>query len=110
MTASNRSTPLTPSQSDLLQALSARWTMHILLALHASNGAGRFTEIQEAVSGISNRVLSSRLASLESRELVSRSVLPTRPVTITYRLTSLGQQAAAALTHLRDVANRSLDM
>ncbi|MFI0714071.1 winged helix-turn-helix transcriptional regulator [Streptomyces inhibens] len=106
MPASKRSTPLTRAESDLLQDLSARWTMHILLVLHASNGAGRFGEIQEAVSGISNRVLSSRLAGLESRELVSRSVIATRPVTITYRLTSLGQQVAAALTHLRDVAER----
>ncbi|MEU6265550.1 hypothetical protein [Saccharopolyspora shandongensis] len=53
--------------------------VHILLAFHASDDLGRFGEIQEAVSGISNRVLSGRPADLES---------------ITYRLTSLGQQRA----------------
>lgn len=104
MTASNGNAPLTRAEDDLLQALSARWTMHILLALHASDDSGRFGEIQEAVSGISNRVLSSRLADLESRGFVSRNVAATRPVTITYRLTSLGQQVATALTRLRAVA------
>ncbi|QCD58506.1 winged helix-turn-helix transcriptional regulator [Streptomyces hawaiiensis] len=104
MTAGNRSTPLTRAESDLLQTLSARWTMHILLALHTADGSGRFGEIQEAVTGISNRVLSSRLADLEERRLVSRNVTATRPVSITYRLTDLGQQVAAALTRLREVA------
>lgn len=110
MTASNSSTPLTRAEHDLLLALSARWTMHILLALHACDGSGRFGEIQETVSGISNRVLSSRLADLESRGLVSRTVTATRPVTITYRLTAHGQQVATALTHLREVAENRHDI
>ncbi|MEU1122407.1 helix-turn-helix domain-containing protein [Streptomyces sp. NPDC005899] len=109
MTAGNSSTPLTRAESDLLQTLSARWTMHILLALHTVDGSGRFGEIQEAVSGISNRVLSSRLADLEERGLVSRNVTATRPVTITYRLTDLGQQVATALTRLREVAKTPFD-
>lgn len=109
MTVGNSSTPLSGAESDLLRTLSARWAMHILLALHAFDGAGRFGEIQEAVSGISNRVLSSRLADLESRGLVSRNVTATRPVTIVYRLTDLGHQVATALTRLREVAQTRLD-
>ncbi|MFF8015943.1 winged helix-turn-helix transcriptional regulator [Streptomyces sp. NPDC007929] len=110
MTASNRSAPLTLAESDLLQTLSARWTMHILLTLYASKDSGRFGEIQEAVSGISNRVLSSRLADLESSGLVSRNVNATRPVTIIYKLTSRGRRVAGALTHLCEVAESPLDM
>ncbi|WCN03676.1 winged helix-turn-helix transcriptional regulator [Streptomyces sp. M92] len=104
MTASNRKIPLTEAENDLLQTLSARWTMHILLALHTCGNPRRFGEIQGYVPGISNRMLSSRLANLESSGLVSRHVAATRPVTITYRLTDLGQQVAAALNRLRDVA------
>ncbi|MGW1276695.1 winged helix-turn-helix transcriptional regulator [Streptomyces tsukubensis] len=104
MTASNRSAPLTRAESNLLQALSARWAMHILLALHASDASGRFGEIQERVPGISNRVLSGRLADLESSGLVSRDVAATRPVSIRYRLTDHGQQVAGVLTRLREVA------
>ncbi|MFE0042237.1 winged helix-turn-helix transcriptional regulator [Streptomyces albireticuli] len=109
MTAGHRSAPLTPAESDLIQALSARWTMHILLALHASEGSRRFSQIQEAVTGISNRVLSSRLADLERRGLVSRHVAATRPVSITYQLTVLGREVASALTHLREVAESCFD-
>lgn len=109
MSVDNGSTPLTRAESDLLLTLSARWTMHILLALHAAGGSGRFGEIQEVVSGISNRVLSGRLADLEDRGLVSRNVTATRPVTITYWLTGLGQQVATALTRLREVAKTSFD-
>ncbi|MCQ4081969.1 helix-turn-helix transcriptional regulator [Streptomyces sp. RB6PN25] len=109
MTASNRSTPLTRAENDLLQALSVRWAMHILLALRAFGDSGRFSEIQERVPGISNRVLSGRLADLESNGLVSRDVAATRPVTIIYRLTGHGQQVAGVLTRLREVAESSLD-
>ncbi|MFD8035265.1 winged helix-turn-helix transcriptional regulator [Streptomyces sp. NPDC059717] len=109
MTASNRSALLTRAESNLLQTLSARWTMHILLALHAFKDSGRFGEIQEAVLGISNRVLSSRLADLESNGFVSRDVAATRPVTVTYRLTQHGQHVAEALTRLREVAESRLD-
>ncbi|MFF4983367.1 winged helix-turn-helix transcriptional regulator [Streptomyces sp. NPDC001046] len=110
MTASNHSALFTRAEEDLLQTLSPRWTMHILLALHASQNARRFGEIQEAVSGISNRVLSSRLADLESSRLVSRTVTATRPVTITYQLTAHGREVAEALTRLREVAESRLDM
>ncbi|MER8091885.1 winged helix-turn-helix transcriptional regulator [Streptomyces goshikiensis] len=109
MTAGNRSTPLTQAESDLIQALSARWMMHILLALHASDGSRRFSQIKEAVTGISNRVLSSRLADLERHGLVSRHVAATRPVTITYQLTVLGREVASALTRLREVAESCFD-
>lgn len=107
MTASKHGVPLTRAENDLLQTLSARWAMDILMALHAFENSGRFGEIQEAVPRISNRMLSSRLADLESSGLVSRHVVATRPVTITYRLTDLGQQVAVILNRLRDVAASS---
>ncbi|WP_443048364.1 winged helix-turn-helix transcriptional regulator [Streptomyces sp. H39-C1] len=110
MTASRRGAALTRAESDLVETLSARWTIHILLILHTSDDAWRFGEIQEAVSGISNRVLSGRLADLESREMVCRRVTATRPVTITYRLTAQGRRVAGALNSLREVAGSSLNM
>jgi DNA-binding HxlR family transcriptional regulator len=108
MTASSRRTPLTLAENNLLQALSARWAMHILLALRASEDSGRFSEIQERVPGISNRVLSGRLADLEISGLVSRDVAATRPVSITYRLTDHGQRVAGVLNRLREVAEKPI--
>nr|BFD92094.1 hypothetical protein KitaXyl93_34540 [Kitasatospora sp. Xyl93] len=108
MTADNRRAALTRAESDLVETLSARWTMHILLALHTAEEC-RFGELQESVVGISNRVLSGRLAELEGSGLVSRNVTATRPVTITYRLTSHGRQVSDVLSGLRDVAGAHLD-
>src|SRR3954468_1764240 len=108
MTASNRCTPLTLAENNLLQALSARWAMHILLALRSSEDSGHFSKIQERVPGISNRVLSGRLADLEISGLVSRDVAATRPVSITYRLTDHGQRVAGVLNHLREVAEKPI--
>ncbi|MFJ2875525.1 MULTISPECIES: winged helix-turn-helix transcriptional regulator [unclassified Streptomyces] len=58
---------------------------------------------------ISNRVLSGRLADLENNGLVSRDVVATRPVSITYRLTDHGQQVAGVLSRLRKVAGSPVD-
>ncbi|MEE1829260.1 helix-turn-helix domain-containing protein [Streptomyces sp. BE20] len=101
-------TPLTRAENDLFETLSARWTMHILLALQNS-GECRFGEVQDAVSGISNRVLSSRLAGLEISDLVLRTVTATRPVTITYGLTAHGRRVAGALNRVRDIARERPD-
>ncbi|MEU0819727.1 winged helix-turn-helix transcriptional regulator [Streptomyces mirabilis] len=109
MTVRNRGTALTRAEIELVETLSARWTIHILLVLHTSDAPWRFGEIQEAVSGISNRVLSGRLAGLESSDLVSRNVTATRPVSIAYRLTAQGRRVAGALACLREVAQSSLD-
>lgn len=110
MTVGSRGAALTRAESDLIETLSARWTIHILLTIHTSDDAWRFGEIQEAVSGISNRVLSGRLANLENCGLVHRNITATRPVTIAYRLTPQGRRVAGALTCLREVAEIRLDM
>ncbi|MET7298228.1 helix-turn-helix domain-containing protein [Embleya sp. NPDC005575] len=109
MTVGGSSSALTRAERDLVETLSARWTIHILLILRTSEDMWRFGEIQEAVSGISNRVLSGRLAGLENSGLVSRNVDATRPVTITYRLTAQGRRVAGVLTCLREAAESRLD-
>lgn len=92
---------LSDSESDSLQLLSARWTMHILLVLHAHQSPCRFRDLLEAVPGLSNRMLSSRLAALENDGLVAREVAATRPVSITYRLTRRGREISDILDQLR---------
>lgn len=92
---------LSDSESEFLLVLSARWIMHILLVLHARQGTCRFRDLLEAVPGLSNRMLSGRLAVLEGNGLVARQVAATRPVSITYRLTSRGHAVANVLEGLR---------
>ncbi|MBQ0954226.1 helix-turn-helix domain-containing protein [Streptomyces sp. RK76] len=106
MAAASSENSIRPAVSgdDLIHVLSARWMMLVVLALHGAGGQTRFGALLRTVPGISNRVLSGRLACLEEHGLVVRDVSPTRPVSITYTLTEQGKQVADALTHLRRIS------
>src|SRR5215472_3138497 len=73
--------------ADLLER---RWQLSIIYA--ALSGAIRFNEFAEAIAGISPRMLSERLRDLEAAGLVERTVLPTSPPTVEYRLTERGRR------------------
>ena len=88
--------------ADLLER---RWLLSILYA--ALSGAMRFNEFAEAIQGISARMLSERLRDLEEAGLIERSVLPTSPPTVEYRLTPRGQSLAPVLEAMRAYAVRA---
>ena len=87
--------------ADLLER---RWQLSILYA--ALTGALRFNEFAEAVAGISPRMLSERLRDLEAAGLVARSVLPTSPPTVEYRLPDKGRRLGPLIEAMRDYANQ----
>ncbi len=64
------------------------WSMLIVIALR--EGPLRFSELKRAVHGVSQRMLTRSLRSLERDGLVSRTVTPTRPPRVDYELTALG--------------------
>lgn len=86
-----------------IELIGRRWTGAILRALRT--GRCRFSEIAEAVPGLSDRLLSERLKELEAEGLVERIVYPEIPVRIEYRLTEKGHaldqvmDAVAAWAH-----------
>ncbi|WP_431241422.1 winged helix-turn-helix transcriptional regulator [Flavobacterium sp. P21] len=57
---------------DALYVLGGKWKLRIIIAL--ISGYTRFNELQRTVTGISARVLSSELKSLEMNGLVKRVV------------------------------------
>ncbi len=59
--------------SELLEVLTRPWTMHILWLLGA-NGPMRFGALRRSVEGISARLLTLRLRTLERRGFVQRTV------------------------------------
>ena len=85
--------------ADLLER---RWAMSIVFA--ALDGALRFNEFAEAVQGISPRMLAERLRDLEQANLVRRTVVPTTPPTVEYRLTARGRALAPLMEALRAYA------
>ena len=50
----------------------------------------RYSELSRRLAGVSQKMLTQTLRSLERDGLVTRTVTPTVPVTVTYELTDLG--------------------
>jgi DNA-binding HxlR family transcriptional regulator len=87
-----------------VELVGAKWNGAILLAI--GRGATRFTEIRAQVDGISTRLLSARLRSLEGHRLVVREVIPSHPVQIKYTLSQSGSEVVRVLIPLAPWGSR----
>ena len=76
--------------SETLARIGDKWTVLVVELLCESRGAMRFNEIRRAIDGISQRMLTLTLRSLERDGLVRRTVTPTSPPRVDYALTSVG--------------------
>ncbi|MEJ5338094.1 MAG: helix-turn-helix domain-containing protein [Aquificaceae bacterium] len=72
-----------------IQTLSGKWKLYILKNL--MNGKKRFSELQRAIPGITQRMLSKQLRELEACGLVSRTIYPVVPPMVEYELTEIGR-------------------
>jgi DNA-binding HxlR family transcriptional regulator len=99
---SRRCTPVPDEVRQTADLLERRWQLSIIYA--ALSGALRFSEFAEVVAGISPRMLSERLRDLESAGLVKRTVIPSSPPTVEYRLTERGRRLAPILEAMRAYA------
>lgn len=88
---------------DVLSPLSSKWTMLILMTLHA-NGTMRFSDIQRSIGDISQRMLTVALRTLEGDGLVCRTVYPEVPPKVEYGLTERGNSLIPCLKTLVDWA------
>jgi len=78
-----------PRYQRAAEIIGKRWTGAILRVL--ISGRTRFTEIAEAVPGVSDRLVSERLKELEAEGIVTRTVTPSHPVRVEYGLTEMGR-------------------
>lgn len=81
---------------ELLARLGDKWTMRAVTAL--STGPLRAGELRRALQGISQKVLTELLRSLERDGLLSRHELA--PLRVEYRLTPLGLSLSTLLEHI----------
>ena len=75
--------------------LGKRWTAIILG--HLSHGPAGFRDLSRGIGGISDSVLSERLAGLTEGGLITREVCDGPPVTVIYQLTERGRALMPAL-------------
>jgi DNA-binding HxlR family transcriptional regulator len=91
-----RATPFEFERANRVEAalsiLEGKWKIVILKRLFA-RPVWRFSELERAVPGISQRMLSQQLRLLEKCELVKRTVHPQFPPKVEYELTMYGKNA-----------------
>lgn len=90
----------------VFSVLGKRWNGVLLGTL--GDGPAGFVELRRAVGGISDSVLSERLAELTRSGLVQREVQEGPPLSTTYRLTEAGDDLVPALAALTDWARANL--
>jgi|SRR5690348_2897597 DNA-binding HxlR family transcriptional regulator len=91
----------------LLDRLSDKWVGLVLAAL--SNGPQRYNEIARTVAGVSQKMLTQTLRTLERDGLATRTVTPTVPVRVDYELTDLGQSLLPVMRAIKDWAEAHMD-
>jgi DNA-binding HxlR family transcriptional regulator len=105
----------------LLDRLSDKWVILVLSALgsdgsHRFGGdcsgeprAMRYSELSRLLAGVSQKMLTQTLRSLERDGLITRSAAPTVPVTVTYELTELGVSLHQTIRGLKAWAQNHMD-
>ncbi len=89
----------------ILRMLMGPWTTYIVYNLR-TYGPQRFGELKRRVNGVSAKMLTERLRTLEGAGLIKRDYEATIPPKVTYSLTARGHELDEVLGGLADVAIR----
>src|SRR3954451_10848898 len=94
-----------PSRA-VLDRIADKWTALVIHAL--GGGTLRYGELQRRVGGISQKMLTQTLRSLEEDGLVDRRAYPVVPPMVEYTLTPLGRSLQEPLSAICKWAERNL--
>jgi DNA-binding HxlR family transcriptional regulator len=90
-----------------LKVIQGRWKLLILREL--VDGIRRFSDLQRALEGVSQKVLTAQLRDLETDGVVHRTVYPEVPPRVEYALTDLGVALLPVLDGLHAWGERQAD-
>jgi len=82
----------------ILDRIADKWTVLLLVLIREK--PMRFNALRHRIAGLSQKVLSQTLKSLERDGLVTRHAYATVPVTVEYAITPLGASLADTLAPL----------
>ncbi len=99
-----------PAVREVLNRVGDKWSLQVVEQLGA--GPRRFSDLRRSIEGISQRMLTLTLRTLERDGLAQRTVYPTKPPSVEYSLTELGRTLSApvcglvtwALQHREEIA------
>ena len=83
--------------------LEGRWKMVIIFHLF-DRSVLRFSELERAIPGVSQKMLIQQLRELERDGIVARTIYPQVPPKVEYRLTDWGRAMCPALDSLLEWA------
>jgi DNA-binding HxlR family transcriptional regulator len=86
----------------LLDRVSDKWVALVLVGLE--DGPLRYSELARRIAGVSQKMLTQTLRTLERDGLLTRTVTATVPVTVTYELTALGQSLQDVMHQMKNWA------
>ncbi|KNX37932.1 HxlR family transcriptional regulator [Luteipulveratus halotolerans] len=93
----------------LLDRLSDKWVTLVLCTLGDSGESMRYSQIARHIAGVSQKMLTQTLRSLERDGLVTRTVTPTVPVTVDYAVTDLGRSLLVVVAQMKQWAETHMD-
>ena len=94
--------PACPVETTLM-LIGDKWKVLIIRDL--MTGTKRFGELKKSVSGISQKVLTANLRSIEDIGLRTREVYPEVPSRVEYALTPLGRSMQPILDSMAELGN-----
>lgn len=91
----------------LLDRIGDKW---VSLAINAlADGPLRYSEVNQRLAGVSQKMLTQTLRNLERDGLLTRTVLPEVPVRVEYRLTPLGEELLPVMRTIKSWAEQHMD-
>jgi DNA-binding HxlR family transcriptional regulator len=105
-TAYNAFLALCPTRQ-LLDTLTDKWLCLVVAALR--EGPRRYSHLSHAIAGVSQKMLTQTLRTLERDGLVTRRVTASVPVRVDYELTPLGRTLLPVMAAIKDWAETHMD-
>jgi DNA-binding HxlR family transcriptional regulator len=91
----------------LLDTLSSKWVTLVVSAL--ADGPQRYSELARTIAGVSQKMLTQTLRSLERDGLVRRQITPSVPVRVDYELTPLGKTLLPLVREIKAWSEAHMD-
>ena len=91
----------------LLDRISDKWVGLVIAAL--ADGPRRYNDLARKIAGVSQKMLTQTLRSLERDGIVSRTVTPAVPVRVDYDLTPLGRTLFPVMRAIKSWAEENIE-
>ena len=91
----------------LLDRLSDKWVCLVLTAL--ADGTKRYGDLSRIIAGVSQKMLTQTLRTLERDGLVTRTVTASVPVRVDYALTPLGASLLPVMRAVKQWAEANIE-